>query len=164
MGFGFIIARFAGGVSSPPFGISVWCGAALALIGVVVLVFPLVILVFSAISAMAGYGTSSILNPGPHGLSEIIYAFTSQAGNNGSAFAGNPLVQHSGRHHDVGRPVPDDRSGVGNRRKSCRQEIRSTIFGDVPRDHASIHSTVDRRDPHRRCTDIFPSIKSWPNP
>ena len=54
----------------------------------VVLVFPLVILGFSAISAVEGFGTSSILNPGPHGLSEILYAFTSQAGNNGSAFAG----------------------------------------------------------------------------
>jgi K+-transporting ATPase ATPase A chain len=54
----------------------------------VVLVFPLVILGFSAISVVAGFGTSSILNPGPHGLSEIIYSFTSQAGNNGSAFAG----------------------------------------------------------------------------
>ena len=54
----------------------------------VILVFPLVILGFSAISVVAGFGTSSILNPGPHGLSEIIYAFTSQAGNNGSAFGG----------------------------------------------------------------------------
>jgi K+-transporting ATPase ATPase A chain len=54
----------------------------------VVLVFPLVILGFSAISAVAGFGTSSILNPGPHGLTEILYSFTSQAGNNGSAFAG----------------------------------------------------------------------------
>jgi K+-transporting ATPase ATPase A chain len=54
----------------------------------VVLVFPLVILGFSAISAVEGFGTSSILNPGPHGVSEILYAFTSQAGNNGSAFGG----------------------------------------------------------------------------
>src|SRR5271167_2861181 len=54
----------------------------------VVLVFPLVILVFTAISSVHGFGTSSILNPGPHGLTEILYSFTSQAGNNGSAFAG----------------------------------------------------------------------------
>jgi K+-transporting ATPase ATPase A chain len=47
-----------------------------------------VILTFAAISSISGFGTSSILNPGPHGLSEIIYAFTSQAANNGSAFAG----------------------------------------------------------------------------
>ena len=33
-------------------------------------------------------GTSSILNPGPHGLSEVLYAYTSQGNNNGSAFGG----------------------------------------------------------------------------
>jgi K+-transporting ATPase ATPase A chain len=54
----------------------------------VALVFPLVILAFTAISSVNGFGTSSILNPGPHGLTEILYSFTSQAGNNGSAFAG----------------------------------------------------------------------------
>ena len=54
----------------------------------VVLVFPLMILAFTAISSVRGFGTSSILNPGPHGLSEILYAFTSGAGNNGSAFGG----------------------------------------------------------------------------
>jgi potassium-transporting ATPase potassium-binding subunit len=54
----------------------------------VVLVFPLVILSFSAISVVQPYGTSGISNPGPHGLSQILYAFTSGAGNNGSAFAG----------------------------------------------------------------------------
>ena len=54
----------------------------------VTLIFPTVILVFSAISTVSSFGTSSILNPGPHGLSEILYSFVSQAGNNGSAFAG----------------------------------------------------------------------------
>src|SRR6266550_416851 len=54
----------------------------------VTLVFPLVILAFAGVSSVAGFGTSSILNPGPHGLSEILYMFTSSAGNNGSAFAG----------------------------------------------------------------------------
>jgi K+-transporting ATPase ATPase A chain len=55
----------------------------------VVLVFPLTILAFSAISSVAPtFGLPSILNPGPHGLSEILYAYTSGTGNNGSAFAG----------------------------------------------------------------------------
>lgn len=54
----------------------------------VVLIFPLIILAFSAVSAVKPYGTAGILNPGPHGLSEILYAFTSGAGNNGSAFGG----------------------------------------------------------------------------
>jgi K+-transporting ATPase ATPase A chain len=55
----------------------------------VVLVFPLTILVLTAISVVSpGFGTSSITNPGPHGLSQILYAFTSGTGNNGSAFGG----------------------------------------------------------------------------
>jgi potassium-transporting ATPase potassium-binding subunit len=54
----------------------------------VALVFPLVILTLAGISSVKPFGTSSIANPGPHGLTEIIYAFTSQAGNNGSAFGG----------------------------------------------------------------------------
>ena len=54
----------------------------------VVLVFPLVILSFAAISSIYGFGTSGISNPGPHGLSQMLYAFTSAAGNNGSAFGG----------------------------------------------------------------------------
>jgi potassium-transporting ATPase potassium-binding subunit len=55
----------------------------------VVLVFPLTILALSAVSAVSpSFGTSSILNPGPHGLSEILYAYTSATGNNGSAFGG----------------------------------------------------------------------------
>jgi potassium-transporting ATPase potassium-binding subunit len=53
-----------------------------------VLVFPLVILAFAAWSAVAPYALSSLNNAGPHGLSEILYAFSSAAGNNGSAFAG----------------------------------------------------------------------------
>lgn len=48
----------------------------------------LVILIFSAISCLSQAGLSGINNPGPHGLSEILYCFTSAAGNNGSAFAG----------------------------------------------------------------------------
>ncbi|MBL8138865.1 MAG: potassium-transporting ATPase subunit KdpA, partial [Acidobacteria bacterium] len=53
-----------------------------------VLVFPLVILVFTGISVVSPFGTWSIWNPGPHGLSEILYAYTSGTANNGSAFAG----------------------------------------------------------------------------
>ena len=54
----------------------------------VVLVFPLVILAFTAISIVNGFGTSAISNPGPHGFTQILYAFVSGAGNNGSAFGG----------------------------------------------------------------------------
>ena len=46
------------------------------------------ILVFTAWAAVSSYGLSGLNNAGPHGFSEILYAFTSAAGNNGSAFAG----------------------------------------------------------------------------
>jgi len=52
------------------------------------LVLPLVVLGFTGFSAVTGYGLNTIFNPGPHGFSEILYAFTSAAANNGSAFAG----------------------------------------------------------------------------
>jgi potassium-transporting ATPase potassium-binding subunit len=55
----------------------------------VVLVFPLTILLLTGISVLSPtFGLASVINPGPHGLSEILYAFTSGTGNNGSAFAG----------------------------------------------------------------------------
>jgi K+-transporting ATPase ATPase A chain len=53
-----------------------------------VLILPLVILGFTAVSAILPIALASIGTPGPHGLSEILYAYTSAAGNNGSAFGG----------------------------------------------------------------------------
>ena len=53
-----------------------------------VLIFSLVILVFTAIGVMTPQGKAGISNPGPHGLSQILYAYTEGAANNGSAFAG----------------------------------------------------------------------------
>ncbi|MGA8554063.1 MAG: potassium-transporting ATPase subunit KdpA, partial [Candidatus Acidiferrales bacterium] len=61
----------------------------LAMLAILVLTFT--ILVFSAVAIVEPFGTSSISNPGPHGLSQVLYAYVSSAGNNGSAFGGlNP--------------------------------------------------------------------------
>jgi potassium-transporting ATPase potassium-binding subunit len=53
-----------------------------------ILVTSLTILIFSAIAVVSKFGTSAISNPGAHGLSQILYAYTSAVGNNGSAFGG----------------------------------------------------------------------------
>jgi K+-transporting ATPase ATPase A chain len=53
-----------------------------------ILIMTFVILGFSALSVVRSFGTSSISNAGPHGLSQILYAYTSMVGNNGSAFGG----------------------------------------------------------------------------
>jgi K+-transporting ATPase ATPase A chain len=61
----------------------------MAMLAVLILTFT--ILGFSAVAVVKPYGTSSISNPGPHGLTQILYAYVSSAANNGSAFAGlNP--------------------------------------------------------------------------
>jgi K+-transporting ATPase ATPase A chain len=53
-----------------------------------VLIFPLLILTLTALSVLYPAGLAGITNPGPHGLSQILYAYSSAAGNNGSAFGG----------------------------------------------------------------------------
>ena len=58
----------------------------LAAIGV--LIMPITVLVATGIAVSISQGRAGVLNPGPHGFSEILYAFTSQGNNNGSAFAG----------------------------------------------------------------------------
>jgi potassium-transporting ATPase potassium-binding subunit len=59
------------------------------------LIFPLIILGFAAVAVlMPNLGLSSLLNHGPHGLSEILYAYASATGNNGSAFAGSNWNTH----------------------------------------------------------------------
>ena len=58
------------------------------IIMIYLLIFPTLVLLFSGWSSTAPYGVSALLNKGPHGLSEILYAYSSAVGNNGSAFAG----------------------------------------------------------------------------
>jgi K+-transporting ATPase ATPase A chain len=54
-----------------------------------VLIFSLLVLMFTGISSVSpSFVTSSVFNPGPHGLSEVLYAYSSAAANNGSAFGG----------------------------------------------------------------------------
>lgn len=65
-----------------------------------ILIMPLIVLGFTALAVMTESGKAMVYNPGPHGFSEILYAFTSQGNNNGSAFAGlganNPFYNLTG--------------------------------------------------------------------
>ena len=53
-----------------------------------ILILPLMYLGWTALAAVIPSAVASTANPGPHGFSEVLYAYTSQTGNNGSAFAG----------------------------------------------------------------------------
>ena len=65
-----------------------------------ILIMPLIVLGFTALTVLTGPGKAAVYNPGPHGFSEILYTFTSEGNNNGSAFAGlganNPFYNLTG--------------------------------------------------------------------
>ena len=63
-------------------------GTEMKLVVLYIVAVPLVILVFSGIAIVMNQATAKLGNPGPHGLTELVYAYTSAANNNGSAFAG----------------------------------------------------------------------------
>jgi K+-transporting ATPase ATPase A chain len=70
---------------------------------IVVLVMPAVVLVGTALGVATAAGRAGVANPGPHGFSEILYAFTSMGNNNGSAFAG--LNGNTPFYNDIGAVV-----------------------------------------------------------
>ena len=94
------------------------------------LILAIDILAFSAWAIVSKWGLAGLNNNGPHGFSEILYAFTSGTGNNGSAFAGisanTPWLQHHPRYRHVDRTLPDDRADprpgrfVSRKRRSRR--------------------------------------------
>jgi K+-transporting ATPase ATPase A chain len=59
-----------------------------------ILIFPIAVLCFTAIATVSSAGVAGITNPGPHGFTQILYAYTSAAGNNGSGFAGISANTH----------------------------------------------------------------------
>jgi potassium-transporting ATPase potassium-binding subunit len=70
---------------------------------VVVLLMPTIVLIGAALGVATAAGKAGISNPGPHGFSQILYAFTSQGNNNGSAFAG--LNGNTPFYNDLGAVV-----------------------------------------------------------
>jgi len=58
------------------------------MVSIAILVTPLLVLLGTAVAVLTEAGRAGIANPGPHGFSEILYALSSAANNNGSAFAG----------------------------------------------------------------------------
>jgi len=110
----------------------------MASFGILLMAFS--ILGFSGWACLTDWGKAGLNNTGPHGLSEILYAYTSCTGNNGSAFAGltastceqrSALRYHSGIG-DVNRPIRDDDSGDGPRRFAGAEEAGRNQCRYVP--------------------------------
>ena len=91
-----------------------------------ILVLPLMYLGWTAVAVLVPSAVASMNNPGPHGFTEVLYAYISQTGNNGSAFAGltgNTLFYNLTAQSRWGRPVLDDRSDHGDCRLARRQKV-----------------------------------------
>ena len=108
------------------------------LVSLYILLTPVTVLVLAAIALSLPTARASILNPGPHGLTEVLYAFTSATNNNGSAFAGlsgnTDFYNVDAGIGDADRPVRLHRAGDGAGGVARRQEARAGVGRDLPHD------------------------------
>ena len=136
-----------------------------------VLVLAGSILLFSGTGAVIGFAKDSWINPpgpatanlgnnGPHGLSEILYAYTSGTGNNGSAFGGlsrqHALVQPHDWDGDAVRPVPYDHSAARSGRKPGAEEASTRVGRHAANEWPTVRGAAGRRRADRRCADVLP--------
>ena len=131
------------------------------------LILPFAILGFSAAAVMLPKALESLANAGPHGLSEILYAYSSAAGNNGSAFAGlnanTPwfnttlgIAMLFGRFAYV-IPVLAMAGSIAAKRKAAASS------GTFPTRRRAVHRPARRRDFDPGRTAIFSSPRAWPD-
>ncbi len=129
---------------------------------IMVLIPPLLVKVGTAIAVIVPAARSVVYNPGPHGFSEILYAFSSASNNNGSAFAGlgtNILfynialgLGHALRTFLAGNPCPCHRRLAGAEEEGAGQRR------DAANPHTLVHCLVDRCDHHRWSTELLPGL------
>ena len=100
-----------------------------------ILIFPAVILLPAGVAVVTKAGLAGITNPGPHGFSQILYAFTEASANNGSAFGGlnanTPFYNVTLGVRDAVRTLHDEGSGAGAGRLAGGQEDRAAERGHL---------------------------------
>ena len=143
--------------------------AEMKLVVLYLLAVPILVLVLSGCVGPAGPAKESILNPGPHGLSEVVYAFASQANNNGSAFAGltgdTDWYNTTGALAMLAGQVLPHRPGAGHRRIAGAQADGAPECRDpadpqpAVRGHAACRDRDRRRA--RRTSRCSRSGRSW---
>ena len=131
------------------------------------LVLPLSMLGFTALAVVLPTGVASILNPGPHGFSEVLYAYTSATANNGSAFGGltgnTPFYNPTPGARDADRPLPDDRADGRRRRLARGKEDRAALVGNLPDQWRAVRRAARRRRPDHRRPDLLPGARARPD-
>ena len=129
-----------------------------------ILCLPAAMLVFTAIAVVLPQAVASIGTAGPHGFSEILYAYTSAAANNGSAFGGltgnTPWYNVTLGIGMLDRPLPGHHPGPCDRRLAGHQEDRTGLRRHLPDRRPALRRTARRHDPHRRRPDLLPGARA----
>ncbi len=132
-----------------------------------ILVLPLMYLGWTAVAVVYPPAVASMANAGPHGFTEVLYAYTSQTGNNGSAFAGltgNTLFYNvTGADRDVRRPLLHDRAGHGDGGFARRQEVDPAVGRHLADDGRPVRRPGRRRDPDHRRSHLLPGAGARPD-
>ena len=125
-----------------------------------ILVLPLMYLGWTAVAVVLPSAVASMANAGPHGFTEVLYAFTSATGNNGSAFARpdrqHLLLQSDARQFDVRRPLLHDRAGDGDCGLAGGQEVDPAVGRHVADHRRPVRRPRRRRDPDHRRSHLLP--------
>jgi len=127
-----------------------------------VLCLPLSILGFTALASVTKLGLAGPLNSGPHGFSEILYAFTSATGNNGSAFAGltanTPFYNTALGFAMLIGSFPFHRADDGGGGRAGGQEDCARLGRHLSHPWRAVRRAFDRRHPDCRRSDLLPGF------
>ena len=129
------------------------------------LILPLSMLGFTAVAVLLPFGLSSMQDPGPHGFSEVLYLYTSQTANNGSAFAGftgntpwynttGGIAMLFGRYFVI---IP----AMAVAGSLVAEEDRAAVRRNVPDAQPAVRRSAGRRDRHHRRPDLLPRARAW---
>ena len=132
-----------------------------------ILILPLMYLGWTAAAVVIPSAVASMANPGPHGFSEVLYAYTSQTGNNGSAFAGltgntlfynvtGAIAMLVGRFWMI---IP----GHGHRRLAGGEKDLASLCRHLPDHRRPVRRAGRRRDPDRRRPHLLPGARARPH-
>ena len=130
-----------------------------------ILVLPLMILGWTAVASVIRPAVASIANAGPHGFSEMLYAYTSQTANNGSAFAGltgnTPWYNVTGAVAMlIGRfwmIIP----ALAIAGSLAAKKTVPASRRHVPDHRRPVRRPAGRRHPHRRRPHLLPGARAW---
>ena len=129
-----------------------------------ILILPLSMLAFTAISVMLPFGLSSIQDPGPHGFSEVLYLYhvadRQQRFRLRRLHRQYTLVQHDRRARHADRALFCDHPDDGGSRLAGRQKDGAGIRRNLPDDRGLVRGSARRRDPHHRRPHVLPGARA----